>query len=164
MIHNNRRAKRGGRRPAIGKTWVIGIVLWLGVAPGVSEEEKSNQDHLAGQPAELSAWAYAIAPIGMCRIPRKPITPSQAGTARSSISAAQSLAFPRQREEAVADPVLPYLLSDRMVGEQGAMLPPPNGVLQSALLWEGRMQLIRLELHWPSAPAGAGNGAPRGKA
>ena len=29
------------------------------------------------------------------------------------------------------------------------MLPAPSGVLKSALLWEGRMHLNRLELHWP---------------
>ena len=29
------------------------------------------------------------------------------------------------------------------------MLPPPSGILKSALLWEGRMHLNRLEIHWP---------------
>ena len=35
------------------------------------------------------------------------------------------------------------------------MLPQPEGVLQAALLWEGRMHLNRLELAWPSKGSAA---------
>ena len=54
------------------------------------------------------------------------------------------------------------LLSKKHVWERGEMLPPPSGVLKSALLWEGRMQLNRLELHWPKRSAGAAAAGERG--
>jgi hypothetical protein len=37
----------------------IGMTFCLYVVPGSGAEEKPGLDNLAGQPAELSAWAYA---------------------------------------------------------------------------------------------------------
>ena len=60
----------------------------------------------------------------------------------------------RARRSRARKPPYPGLLSHKDLSELGPMLPPPDGVLQSALLWEGRMQFDRLELAWPK------NGTP----
>jgi hypothetical protein len=134
----------------------IGLTFWLwGAVPGSGAEEVPDLDKLAGQPAELSAWAYAYR--ADLKVQEKP----EASFVLRRLERLDQIYRPvslwlSRESEKKRSPAPPYpgLLSQRAVGELGAMLPRPEGVLRSALLWEGRMQLDRLELHWPkSGPA-----------
>ena len=133
----------------------VAMMFWWIAAPGIGAEEQPGLDSLVGQPAELSVWAYTYradrevqekpeACLVLRRLERLDQTYRPVSLWLSQVS-----------EKARArKPPYPGLLSHKDVGELGPMLPPPDGVLQSALLWEGRMQLDRLELQWPK------NGAP----
>jgi hypothetical protein len=128
----------------------IGLILSLGIVSGIGAEGKPAPTELVGQPAELSAWAFGYradlkvqekpeASFVLRRLERLDQTYRPVSLWLSQPSELQRFPKPRYLS----------LLSHRKVGELGAMLPPPAGVLQSALLWEGRMQLNRLELQWP---------------
>ena len=55
---NDENTQKGGnaRMAPVG---AIGILLLLGILRGAVAEEQPDLDKLVGQPAELSAWAYA---------------------------------------------------------------------------------------------------------
>ena len=120
---------------------------------GYRQQRRSPiEDKLVGQPAELSAWAYAY------RADRKVQDSPEAYLVLRRLERLDqayrplSLLLSQESEKKQApNPPYSFLPSCRSVGEQGAMLPPPAGVLQSALLWEGRMRLNRLELRWPAS-------------
>ena len=133
----------------------IAMMFWWIAAPGIGAEEQPGLDSLVGQPAELSVWAYTY------RADREVQEKPEACLVLRRLERLDqayrpvSLWLSQVSEKARArKPPHPGLLSHKDVGELGPMLPPPDGVLQSALLWEGRMQLDRLELQWPK------NGAP----
>ncbi len=125
---------------------ILATVIGTGLPATAAQFDLEN---LAGQPAELSAWAYAY------RADRKVQDPPEAYFVRRRLERLNQAYRPlslllSQQSEKKQSPNPPYSVfpSCRSVGEQGAMLPPPDGVLQSALLWEGRMHLNRLELRW----------------
>ena len=130
------------------RCWAIGMLLSFGLVPGTGAAEKPDIDKLAGQPAELSAWAYAYR--ADLNVQEKP----EASFVLRRLERLDQVYRPvclwlSQESEKKRSPGLrrPNSLTRATIGEEGAMLPPPNGILQSALLWEGRMQLNRLELH-----------------
>ncbi len=136
----------------------IRTLLILAVVVGVERSPAAAQaagENLVGRPAELSAWAYAY------RADRKVQDSPEAYLVLRRLERLDqayrplSLLLSQESEKKqVPKPPYSFLLSCQTIGEQGAMLPPPAGVLQSALLWEGRMRLNRMELHWPAnAPA-----------
>jgi len=111
----------------------------------------SEREEMVGQPAELSAWAYAY------RADRKVQDRPEANYVLRRLARLDnayrplSLLLSQPSEKKLApEPPYSFFPSCRSVGQEGAMLPQPEGVLQAALLWEGRMHLNRLELAWPS--------------
>jgi hypothetical protein len=149
MNATNQWMKRGYR---------IGMMLWLSIVSGTGADTKPNMDQLVGQPAELSAWAYAYradlpvqAKPEACFVRRRL---ERLDRAYRPVSLLLSQGIARKPAPAPKHDGGWLLLSKKEVGERGGLLPAPNGVLQSALLWEGRMQLNRVELHWPK------NGTP----
>ena len=132
----------------------IRTLLILAVVVGVERSPAAAQaagENLVGRPAELSAWAYAY------RADRKVQDSPEAYLVLRRLERLDqayrplSLLLSQESEKKqVPKPPYSFLLSCQTIGEQGAMLPPPAGVLQSALLWEGRMRLNRMELHWPA--------------
>jgi len=127
---------------------ILAIVADVGFSAAAAQPDA---DKLVGQPAELSAWAYAY------RADRKVQGAPEAYFVLRRLERLDYAYRPvsllvSQESERKRAPVPPYpwVPSCKSVGEQGAMLPPPEGVLQSALLWEGRMHLKRLELQWPA--------------
>ena len=137
----------------------IGIVLLLGIAPGIGAEEKPNLDKLVGQPAELSPWAYAYradlnpqekpeAAFILRRLERIDRVYRPVSLLLTQGSDKRGTPWPKLETDW-------QLLSKKDVRERGKMLPAPSGVLTSALLWEGRMRLNRLVLHWPKNRAAA---------
>lgn len=136
----------------------IGLTFWLGSAvPAIGAEDTPSLDNLVGQPAELSAWAYPYR--ADLKVQEKPEACFVLRRLErlDQVYRPVSLWLSQESEKKRSQkPPHPGLLNHRQVGELGPMLPPPDGVLQSALLWEGRMQLDRLELHWPkNGPAAA---------
>jgi hypothetical protein len=131
------------------------FTIVLGVAQSV-EAAQSSADNLVGQPAELSAWASAY------RADRKVQDSPEANFVLRRLERLDQVYRPlslllsqESEKKQIPNPPYSFLLSCRSIADQGAMLPPAIGVLQSALLWEGRMRLNRLELQWPgkeSAP------------
>lgn len=122
----------------------------LGAGPSATAAQ-FDRDKLSGQPAELSAWAYAY------RGDRNVQDPPEAYFVLRRLQRLDQAYRPlslmlSQESEKMQSPNPPnsFFPSCRSVGQQGAMLTPPDGVLQSALLWEGRMHLNRLELQWPT--------------
>ena len=115
--------------------WTIAVVFSLGfvsgIVPAARAEEKLDLDKLVGKPAELSAWAYAYR--ADLKVQDKP----------------EAYFVPRRLERLnrVYRPVSLMLSQDNP--ENSRLAPPPRGILQSALLWEGRMLLNRVELRWP---------------
>jgi hypothetical protein len=146
-------------RPKTGNPWMqhvcaIATLLSLGVVPGSGAEEKPDLAKLVGHPAELSAWAYAY------RADQKVQTQPEACFILRRLERLDQVYRPvsqllcqGKEKKATPWPKLDsdwQLLSKEEVCERGKMLPPPSGVLESALLWEGRMHFNRLELHWPT--------------
>jgi hypothetical protein len=125
----------------------IGIILSLGILPGIAAEEKPETASLAGQPAELSAWAYAYrADLKVQAKPEAYFIPRRLERLdRAYRPVSQLLSQGSSRKQ--GPPPKPEggwaLLPRKAVAERGELLPVPKGVLQSALLWEGRMQLSR---------------------
>ena len=134
----------------------LGVVLCFVAASGMGAEDNPSLDGLVGQPAELSAWAYVYrADRAVQEKPEAHLIPRRLERL-DHVYRPVSLWFSQENEKQRAGrPPHPGLLSHQDVGELGAMLPRPEGALRSALLWEGRMQLDRLELRWPKdgAPA-----------
>jgi hypothetical protein len=110
----------------------IGMILSLGIMVGLGAEEKLDLDKIVAQPAELSAWAYSY----------------RANLKAQEKPEAYFILRRLQRLDQVYRPVN-LLLSQDKSRPSSFMLPAPSGVLQSALLWEGRVQLNRVELDWP---------------
>ena len=82
----------------------IRMSLLFAVGRGVrgrsAEAAQFAGENLVGQPAELSAWAYAYrADRQVQGLPGSAPCPSQAGTARSGIPSTQPIAFSRERKE-----------------------------------------------------------------
>ena len=107
------------------------MMLSLGIVSSTRAEEKPDLDKLVGQSAELSAWAYTYR--ADLKVQEKP--------------EAYFVLRRLERLDRVYRPVSLMSLPDNF--RKPPLLPAPSGVLQSALLWEGRVQLDRVELHWP---------------
>ena len=105
--------------------------LLLAPLAALHAESTPDLDTLAGQPAELSAWAYAYR--GDLKIQEKP----------EACFVLRRL----ERLDRIYRPVSLWLPQDDP--KSSRLAPAPRGMLQSALLWEGRVQLNRLELRWP---------------
>ena len=115
----------------------IAMLLLLGIVSGVDAGETANPGIIVGQPAELSAWAYAYrADLPVQDKPEAWFVPHRL-----------------ERLDRVYRPISLLLSQDGVQDnvKKPSMLPAPSGVLQSALLWEGRMQLNRVEIHWPKS-------------
>ena len=147
---------RAKRMIALG----IGIGVWLGLTPVAEGQVRSGLDTLVGQPAELSAWAYAYranlkvqakpeAAFILRRLDRLDRVYRPVSLLLSQGNGKKGLPWPRR----VGDW---QLLAKKDIWDRGELLPAPAGVLRSALLWEGRMRLNRIEIEWPAgrlAPA-----------
>jgi hypothetical protein len=131
---------------------IIALVS-LSVGPSVYAEERAEFAELTGQPAELSAWAYAFradtpvqekpeACFVLRRLERLDRVYRPVSALLSDGNSKKGMPWPSQEGDW-------QLLPKETVWKNGALLPPPRGELKSALLWEGRMHLKRLELHWP---------------
>ena len=131
----------------------IGIVLLLGVITSVGAVAKPDLAKLVAQPAELSAWAYAYrsdlkvqekpeAYFVLRRLERLDRAYRPVSLLLSQGNTKKGVPWPKQEGDW-------QLLPKKEVWERGELLPAPNGILTSALLWEGRMHLNRVELHWP---------------
>ena len=131
----------------------IAMLSSLGVVPGVAAEEKLDLARLVGQPAELSAWAYAYrADQNVQRQPEACFILRRLERLDRAYRPVSLLLSQGNDKTGIPWPKLEtdwQLLPKHNVWERGKMLPPPGGVLKSALLWEGRMHLNRLELRWP---------------
>jgi hypothetical protein len=136
------------------QVWAIGVLLSLGIVRGVSAEEKPNLDKLVGQPAELSAWAYAYrADRNVQEQPEACFVLRRLERLDRAYRPVSLLLSQGNEKTGIPWPKLEtdwQLLPKQDVWERGKMLLAPSGVLKSALLWEGRMHLNRLELHWPT--------------
>jgi hypothetical protein len=132
----------------------IGIGLWLGATPLVQSTDKSDFDRLIGRPAELSAWAYSYrsdlkvqakpeAAFILRRLERIDRVYRPVSLLLSQGSGKKGLPWPRQEGDW-------QLLSKKEIWERGELPPAPAGSLKSALLWEGRMRLNRVEIEWPT--------------
>jgi hypothetical protein len=109
----------------------IGMLLGLSIVLGAGAEKNPNLDQLVGQVADLAPWAYAYR--ADLKVQEKP----------------EAYFVPRVLER-LDDAYRPVsLLLSQEDSNNHQLLPRPSGVLQSALLWEGRVQLNRVELHWP---------------
>ena len=111
-------------------------------SPGLASEptEKSQIDALAGQPVDISPWAYAWrADLAVQKKPEAYFIPRRLDridkvyrTAFHSLSAKDLKSLYYQ---------MPDLLEP---------LPPlPKGRLLAGLLWTGRLSDYQVELHWP---------------
>jgi len=114
---------------------------------------KPDLAKLVAQPAELSAWAYAYssdlkvqekpeAYFVLRRLERLDRAYRPVSLLLAQGSGKKGLPWPRQEGDW-------QLLPKKAIWERGELLPAAEGVLRSALLWEGRMHLNRLELRWP---------------
>jgi len=132
----------------------IGIGLWLGPASLVRSQGRSDLDKLVGRPAELSAWAYSYradlkiqtkpeAVFILRRLDRIDRVYRPVSQLLSLGSGKQGLPWARQEGDW-------QLLSRKDIWERGELPSPPAGALRSALLWEGRMRLNRIEIEWPA--------------
>jgi hypothetical protein len=90
----------------------------------------AEADAQIGQPAELSAWAYAY-------------------RADRDVQEKPEACFILRRLERLDRTYRPVNLLLSQPGDKDRhFAPAPTGVLQAALLWEQRVQLHRIELHW----------------
>ena len=112
------------------RLWAIGLVCSLGFIADAGADSQAP-DELVGQPAELSAWAYAY-------------------RANLPVQDKPEACFVLRRLDRLDRVYRPVNLLISQNDPQNRTLPPaPRGVLQSALLWEGRVLINRLELQWP---------------
>ncbi len=137
---------------------VAGAILWLGAALGLRAQPLRDPATLLGRPAELSAWAYAYradlkiqekpeAAFILRRLERLDRVYRPVSLLLAQGSGKKGLPWLRQEGDW-------QLLPKKAVWERGELPPAPDGALGSALLWEGRLHLNRLELAWPnSGPA-----------
>ena len=134
--------------------WLAATVLWLASAAAWGADATADLDHLVGQPANVSAWAYAYrADLPAQEKPEAYLIPRRLERL-DNVYRPLCLWFAQPGlKERLPQPPYAHLLSLKQVAEEGAMLPPAQGTLQAALLWEARMHLNRLELHWPDAAA-----------
>ncbi|MGZ7046042.1 MAG: hypothetical protein ACXVJK_06940, partial [Candidatus Aminicenantales bacterium] len=132
---------------------VVGAILWLAAALGLNAQHDQDLNKLSGRPAELSAWAYAYradlkvqekpeAAFILRRLERLDRVYRPVSILLAQGSGRKGLPWPRQEGDW-------QLLPKKAILERGELLPAPEGAMRSALLWEGRMHLDRLELRWP---------------
>jgi len=137
----------------IKRTGAIGTALWLGAAANAGADLKPDLERLAAHPAELSAWAYAYradlkvqekpeAAFVLRRLERLDRAYRPVSLLLAQGSGKMGLPWPKQEGDW-------QLLPKKEVWERGELLAAPGGALNSALLWEGRMHLNRIELRWP---------------
>ena len=132
----------------------IRMLLLFAVVLSVGRSAEAAQpagENLVGQPAELSAWAYAYrADRRVQDFPEAYLVLRRLERLDHVYRPLSLLLSQESEKKQIPNPPYSFLLSCKSIGEQGAMLPPPTGILQSALLWEGRMRLNRLEFRWPA--------------
>jgi hypothetical protein len=134
------------------------VILAIVLSVGLPVAGQSAPDNLVGQPAELSAWAYAYrADRSVQEKPEASFVLRRLERLDQAYRPVSLLISQESEKQQAPEPVYSFYPSCKSVGEEGPMLPPPAGALQSALLWEGRMHLNRLEVQWPmnggAAPA-----------
>lgn len=113
------------------QVYAIAMILSVGIISNAGTQEKLELDKLVGQQAELSEWAYAYrVDLSVQRQPEAYLVPRRL-----------------DRLDRVYRPVSLLPLQEEFKKPQ--LLPAPSGILTSALLWEGRVQIDRVELHWP---------------
>jgi len=117
----------------------LGLALTVGAAePPKAEQPPSDLDKLAGQPADLSPWAYAWRADR--QVQEKP----------------EAYFIPRRlaRLDTIYRPYVgPPKGVERWRGSElgiTARLPAPKGTLHTALQWETRVPFSRIELRWPA--------------
>jgi hypothetical protein len=135
----------------------IGWTLSLGIMMASASAETTPPDKTVGQPAELSAWAYAYradrsvqekpeAGFVLRRLERLDQAYRPVSLLLSQGNPKKGAPWPKREDDW-------QLLPKKQVWECGELLPAPMGVLKSALLWEGRMHLHRLVIQWPKNEA-----------
>ena len=133
----------------------ISLMLTIVLSDSLSARaEQPDVEKLVGQPAELSAWAYAYR--ADLNVQEKPeacfILRRLERLDRAYRPVSLLLSQGNEKEaNAVAEAGnrLAVAFKEGRLGSRARCCRRPSGVLKSALLWEGRMHLNRLELHWP---------------
>jgi hypothetical protein len=148
----NNRLKTGNQ--CMRRIGLMGLLLSLGIVPGVVAAEKPDVAKLVGQPAEVSAWGYAYrADLSVQEKPEACFILRRLERLDRAYRPVNLLLSQGNEKTGIPWPKLDsdwQLLSKKDVWEHGRMLPAASGILKSALLWEGRMHFNRLELHWPT--------------
>jgi hypothetical protein len=126
---------------------------------GFSAEDRPDLGKILDQPAELSAWAYAYrADLKVQEKPEAWFVVRRLERLDQAYRPVSLLLSQGNSKKGAPWPVQEgdwQLFRRQQVWDNGELLPAPQGVLKSALLWEGRMHFKRVEVHWPK-----GQGAP----
>ena len=121
------------RRVPLAMLIVSNLALGAPAAESPTVFPPSDIDQMVGQPADLSAWAYAWR--ADLKVQAKP----------------EAYFIPRRLER--LDKI--YRNDTKINAGRGTELrlktmpPAPKGILHSALMWETRVPWTRIELHWP---------------
>jgi hypothetical protein len=152
MSNGNHAMKLSALAPWMRQLLAIGMLLSFGIAPCAGADDRPDVDTLVGKPAELSPWAYAYrADLSVQEKPEAGFILRRLERIDRAYRPVSFLLTQGSDKRGTPWPRLDsdwQLLSTNDVRERGKMLPAPSGVLASALLWEGRMRLNRLVLHW----------------
>ena len=120
---------------------LVGVALTGEAAsvPGTGVD-KISLDSLAGQPVELSPWAYSWrADLAVQTTPEAYFIPRRLERIDKVYRTASSALPPDQLKSIYYD--MPDLLKQ--------FPPKPKGRLQAGLLWTGGVSKYQIELHWP---------------
>lgn len=135
------------------------LLLVVLATAALCAEEKPDLDKLFGKPAELSVWAYAYR--ADLKVQEKPEAAfvlrrlERIDRAYRPVSLLLAQGSPNTGKPWPALESDWQLLPKKDVWSRGELLPAPTGVLKSALLWEGRMHLNRMEIQWPKGDGSA---------
>ena len=126
--------------------WVLAIALLSLTSPVLAQlpagaVSRQQLDELAGQPVDIAPWAYAWrADLAIQERPEAYFIPRRLDRIDKVYRTAAG-ALPPEQLKSVCYNNMPDLLK--------SFPPPPNGRLQAALLWTGRLSDYQVELHWP---------------